>query len=101
MGNILRMSKWRKERKGINEIENEKKNFSLCTDAPLPSEKIWGREKQKQTIYGNQERNVYRNTILRRGFTDVSIRLIFLFSRGDVFLQAGRIYEEISEICFK
>ena len=53
------MSKWRKERKGINERENEKKNFSLCTDAPLPSEKIWEREKQKQTIYGN----LYRNTI--------------------------------------
>ena len=66
MGNILRMSKWRKERKGINERENEKKNFSFCTDAPLPSEKIWEREKQKQKIYGNLYRKTIKDAIHRR-----------------------------------
>ena len=84
------------ERNGreINERENEKKNFSLCTDAPLPSEKIWEREKQKQTIYGN----VYRNTI-KDGDSQTSLFVrFFLFSGGDVFSQARRIYKEISEI---
>ena len=86
------------ERNGreINERENEKKNFSLCTGAPLPSEKIWEREKQKQTIYGN----VYRNTI-KDGDSQTSPLISFLFCEWDVFSQAGRIYEEISEICFK
>lgn len=43
----------------ISEKENRKKNFSLWADAPLPTEKIWEREKQKQIIYANE----YRNTI--------------------------------------
>lgn len=63
----------------ISEKENRKKNFSLWADAPLPTEKIWEREKQKQIIYANE----YRNTI----------------NDGDS--QARRIYKEISEICFK
>ena len=59
-----------------------------------PSEKIWEREKQKQTIYGN----VYRNAI-KDGDSQTSLSVrFFLFSGGNVFSQARRIYKEISEI---
>ena len=39
-----------------------------------PSEKIWEREKQKQTIYGN----VYRNTI-KDGDSQTSLSVRFFF----------------------
>ena len=64
---------------------------------PSPQKKS-GRGKNKNKKF----MEIYTETRLKTRFTDVSIRSIFfLFSLGDVFSQARRIYKEISEICFK